>query len=104
LGVSDLAASERFYRDVLDLPTQRDGEDVRVEWPGFLLVLTEKPPTDRSKFHVGFRVGTRAEVDSWADRLRSSSVQIISGPASDNGTHQLFFLDPDQYVLEIYAD
>jgi catechol 2,3-dioxygenase-like lactoylglutathione lyase family enzyme len=104
LGVSDLPASERFYRDVLGLPTQRDGEDVVVQWPDFLLILTEKPPTDRSKFHFGFRVGSRGEVDSWADRLRSNSVQIIAGPASDNGTHQLFFLDPDQYVLEIYAD
>ncbi len=104
LGVSDLAASERFYRDVLELPTQRDGEDVSVQWPDFLLLLTEKPPADRSKFHFGFRVGSSAEVDGWADRLRSNSVQIISGPASDNGTRQLFFLDPDQYVVEIYAD
>jgi catechol 2,3-dioxygenase-like lactoylglutathione lyase family enzyme len=104
LGVSDIAASEKFYRDVLGLPTQRDGDDVRVQWPEFLLVLTEQPPADRSKFHVGFRVGSDAEVDAWAERLRSNSVQILSGPASDNGTRQLFFLDPDHYVLEIYAE
>lgn len=103
LGVSDLAASEKFYRDVLGLATERDGDDVRVEWPDFLLVLSEKPPADRSKFHFGFRVGSGAEVDTWAERLRSNSVQIISGPAGEDGARQLFFLDPDQYVVEIYA-
>lgn len=104
LGVTDLNASERFYRDVLGLDTKRDGEDVRVRWPDFSLVLTEKPPTDRSKFHFGFRVRDHAEVDTWAERLRSHKVQIISGPAGDNGSRQLFFLDPDQYVVEIYAE
>jgi len=33
LGVTDLAVSESFYRDVLELPGKRHGEDVRVEWP-----------------------------------------------------------------------
>lgn len=103
LGVGDLNASEKFYRDVLGLDTKRHGEDVRVQWPDFLLVLSEKPPTDRSKFHFGFRVGSDTEVDTWASRLRSHNVQIISGPATDNGSRQLFFLDPDQYVIEIYA-
>ena len=104
LGVTQLTASEEFYRDVLGLPAQRDGEDVRVEWPDFLLILRERPPADRSKFHFGFRVGSAAEVDAWAERLRSNGVQIISGPATDDGTRQLFFLDPDQYELEIYAE
>jgi catechol 2,3-dioxygenase-like lactoylglutathione lyase family enzyme len=104
LGVTDLAASEKFYRDVLGLPTRREGEDVRVHWPDFLLTLTERPPADRSKFHFGFRVNNGAQVDTWAERLRENNVQIISGPATDNGTRQLFFLDPDQYVVEIYAD
>lgn len=104
LGVTDLAASEKFYRDVLRLSTKREGEDVRVEWPDFLLILTERPPADRSKFHFGFRVESHAEVDTWADRLRSNNAQIISGPATSDGTRQLFFLDPDQYVVEIYAE
>jgi catechol 2,3-dioxygenase-like lactoylglutathione lyase family enzyme len=104
LGVSDIAASEKFYRDVLGLPAERDGENVRVQWSDFLLVLTEQPPADRSKSHVGFCVESDAEVDTWAERLRSHNVQILSGPASDNGARQLFFLDPDHYVLEIYAE
>jgi catechol 2,3-dioxygenase-like lactoylglutathione lyase family enzyme len=104
LGVSDLNASERFYRDVLQLATQRDGDDVRVQWDDFLLVLTERPPADRSKFHFGFSVDNAEEVDAWAERLREHRVQIVSGPATDGGTRQLFFLDPDQYLVEIYAE
>jgi len=104
LGVSDLAASEVFYRDVLGLPTKREGDDVRILWPDFLIILTEKPPADRSKFHFGFRVEHFAAVDSWAQRLRSHNVQIITGPATQDGTRQLFFLDPDQYEIEIYAE
>lgn len=104
LGVTDLTASEQFYRDVLGLDTKREGEDVRVRWPDFSLVLSEKPPADRSKFHFGFGVRTGAEVDAWAQRLRAHNVQIISGPAGESGSRQLFFLDPDQYVVEIYAE
>jgi catechol 2,3-dioxygenase-like lactoylglutathione lyase family enzyme len=104
LGVSDLAASEIFYRDVLGLPAKRDGDGVRVDWPDFLFVLSERPPADRGKFHFGFRVASAAEVDAWAERLRANNVQIVSGPASDGGTRQLFFLDPDHYEIEIYAE
>ncbi len=69
LGVSDIAESEVFYRDVLGLSTQRDGDEVRVQWPDFLLMLIEKPPTDRSKFHFGFQVGSGAEVDTLGGAL-----------------------------------
>lgn len=104
LGVADIAASEQFYRDVLGLSTKRDGDHVRVQWPDFLLVLTENPPAERSKFHFGFRVDSKSEVDTWAERLRANNVQILAGPATNDGTRQLFLLDPDQYVIEIYAD
>jgi catechol 2,3-dioxygenase-like lactoylglutathione lyase family enzyme len=104
LGVASIDESEKFYRDILGLPALREGSEVFVKWPEFLLVLTEKPPADRSKFHFGFEVGSAAEVDEWAERLRSNNVQIISGPASDGNTRQLFLLDPDQYVIEIFAN
>jgi catechol 2,3-dioxygenase-like lactoylglutathione lyase family enzyme len=104
LGVSDLARSETFYRDVLGLPAQREGGEVLVRWPEFLLVLSERPPASRGKFHFGFHVESAAEVDAWADRLRAAGAQIVSGPATDGTTRQLFFLDPDEYELEIFAD
>jgi catechol 2,3-dioxygenase-like lactoylglutathione lyase family enzyme len=104
LGVSSIDESEKFYRDILNLPALREGKDVFVQWPDFLLVLNENPPADRSKFHFGFEVDSSADVDMWADRLRQAGVRIISGPATDNGTRHVFFLDPDQYVVEIYSD
>jgi catechol 2,3-dioxygenase-like lactoylglutathione lyase family enzyme len=104
LGVSNVDESEKFYRDVLNLPALREGKEVFVQWPDFLLVLTEMPPADRSKFHFGFEVGTSADVDTWATRLRQDGVQIISGPANAGGVRHLFFLDPDQYVIEIYSN
>lgn len=104
LGVSNIDESERFYRDVLSLPALREGSEVFVQWPDFLLVLTEKPPADRSKFHFGFEVDSSADVDMWAGRLRENNVQIISGPATDAGARQVFFLDPDSYVIEIFSN
>ena len=104
LGVSDLARSEAFYRDVLGLTAQREGADVFVRWPEFLLVLSERPPASRGKFHFGFRVESAAQVDEWADRLRAAGAQIVSGPATDGNTRQLFFLDPDEYEVEIFSD
>lgn len=103
LGVTSIDASEKFYRDVLTLPALRERDEVFVRWPDFLLVLSEKPPTDRGKFHFGFEVSSSQDVDSWAERLRAAGVQILSGPATEDGSRQLFFLDPDQYVIEIFS-
>ncbi|HTX60073.1 MAG TPA: VOC family protein [Verrucomicrobiae bacterium] len=103
LGVSDTAISERFYRDVLGLPTQRAGEEIVVRWPDFLLVLAPRPPAGRGKFHFGFRVETADEVDRWAERLRANGAENVSGPFTDNGERQVYFIDPDDYEIEIYA-
>jgi catechol 2,3-dioxygenase-like lactoylglutathione lyase family enzyme len=104
LGVSDLAQSERFYGEILGLRVRHQGEDVVVQWADFLLVLMQNPPSERSKFHFGFRVDNHGEVDAWAQKLREHHVQIVSGPAGDDGLRQLFFLDPDQYLIEIYSE
>jgi catechol 2,3-dioxygenase-like lactoylglutathione lyase family enzyme len=103
LGVGDLERSEQFYRDVLQLPVQRRGEDVVVEWPDFLLILTARPPAHRSKMHFGFRLPSKAAVDAWAQRVRDAGVEIVSGPADRDGTYQLYLVDPDNYEIEIYS-
>ena len=104
LGVTDLEQSERFYRDVLGLPAVREGDEVFVRWPEFLLVLTPRPPADRSKFHFGFEVPSFDDVDAWAERLRGAGAQIVAGPATDENMRQLFFLDPDHYEIEIFSE
>ena len=104
LGVSDLRASGAFYRDALGLQVEDLGGDLAVNWPDFLLTLHENPPAGRGKFHFGFKVGQRSEVDAWAERLRGKGAQIVAGPAAREGTYHLFVLDPDAYEIEIYAD
>lgn len=104
LGVSDLAESERFYRDMLELPVERMGEEVCVRWPGLLLVLAANPPSARGKFHFGFRVESAAEVDRWAETLKAKGARVIAGPASQDGAYQMYLLDPDQYEIKIYSE
>ncbi|MGC8485650.1 MAG: VOC family protein [Candidatus Baltobacteraceae bacterium] len=102
LGVSDIEISERFYRDVLGLPTQRSADTVTVRWPAFTLELKERPPSDRGKFSFGFEVGAAADVDMWAQRLRAARVDIVSGPATHGNSRSLFCVDPDNYEIEIF--
>lgn len=104
LGVSDLSESEVFYRDALGLPVERRDSDLFVRWPDLLLVLTENPPSARGKFHFGFKVESDAEVDAWAERLRARGVRVIGRPISQDGIRKFFFLDPDQYEIEIYRE
>jgi len=104
LGVSNVGVSERFYGETLGLPTERVDEHVEIRWSDFLLVLTASPPAGRGKFHFGFRVETAEEVDVWAARLRESGVEIVTGPSGENGLRQLFFIDPDDYKIEIFFE
>jgi catechol-2,3-dioxygenase len=102
LGVSDLEESKRFYGDMLGLNIERRGDDLVVQWPDFALTLRQNPPAGRGKFHFGFQVDTRAEVDSWAQKLRENA-QVVSGPSELDGNYQLFVLDPDAYEIAIFA-
>jgi len=105
LGVANISISERFYGDVLGLPTKRIDDIVEIRWSDdFLLILNASPPAGRGKFHFGFRVGTAAEVDAWAERLRERGVEIVIGPSGDAGLRQLFCIDPDDYKIEIFSE
>ena len=104
LGVSDLSETEHFYRDVLELPVERQGGDLCVRWPELTVLFTENPPSARGKFHFGFRVASHDEVDAWADRLRGRNVRVLGAPISQDGSRKFYFLDPDQYEVEIYSE
>jgi catechol 2,3-dioxygenase-like lactoylglutathione lyase family enzyme len=103
LGVSDLDESERFYRDVLGLPTARRGDKVEVRWSNVTLTLAHRPPATRAKFQIGFSVENAADVDAWAARLRAGGVNIMSGPSNADGERRVYFVDPDNYEIEIVA-
>ncbi|HET7814467.1 MAG TPA: VOC family protein [Candidatus Baltobacteraceae bacterium] len=102
LGVSNLEESEAFYGRVLGLSIEHRDDDLIVQWPDFVLTLRHNPPAGRGKFHFGFQVENRAEVDAWAQKLRENG-QVVSGPADLDGNYQLFVLDPDAYEIAIFA-
>jgi len=67
VAVSDLAASERFYRTVLSVlgvePTHADAE--LVEWEDFGIGPTDRDHPVTRGLHVGFRAPDRAHVDAF---------------------------------------
>lgn len=103
LGVSDLAVSERFYRDVLGFEPRREDGEIFIELPDFLIVLTESPPAGRSKFHFGFKVGSNSEVDAWARRAKEHGARVEL-PHDRGGGRAVFLNDPDDYIIEIYSE
>ena len=103
LGVSDLAKSEQFYRNVLGLTPKPVDGDMHIRCGDFHIVLTETPPAGRAKFHFGFKVGTPGEVDAWAERAKKYGARM--DPAHDrDGGRVVYINDPDDYVIEIYYE
>jgi catechol 2,3-dioxygenase-like lactoylglutathione lyase family enzyme len=103
LGVSDLGASEHFYRDVLGFSVERTDESVVVSFGTFSLILEAAPPVGRAKFAFGFRIAD-ASLDELAARVRAGGGHILAGPApSEKGGRALLLMDPDHYQLEIFS-
>src|SRR5881396_4366348 len=67
IAVSDLAASERFYRTVLSVlgvePSHADAE--LVEWEDWDIGATDPEHPVTRGLHVGFRARDRAQVDAF---------------------------------------
>jgi catechol 2,3-dioxygenase-like lactoylglutathione lyase family enzyme len=97
LGVSDIDATERFYRDVLGVSPARHGDSVRISFGAFTLVFEHAPPTERAKFELGLRVDDPAALDAIAERVGTATYD------RDGGGRALFVTDPDHYTIEIYA-
>lgn len=62
--------------------------------------------------HIALRVATRAQVDTWIERLKSHRVAIdgphIQGPVgggleAGSGSYSIFFTDPNGICFEIFA-
>jgi catechol 2,3-dioxygenase-like lactoylglutathione lyase family enzyme len=97
LGVSDIDATERFYRDVLGVEMVRLGDAVRIAFGEFTLVFEHAPPTTRAKFELGLRVPDVAMLDAIAARAGAATYD------RDGGGRALFVTDPDHYTIEIFA-
>lgn len=121
LGVADLEASVRFYRDGLGFPS--DGiigqefeygavafiqlqHGVRLAlWPRKSIAHdTGLPvgPASATEFTLGHNVASKAEVDAVMARARSAGA-VITKPAHDTfwGGYSGYFQDPDGHLWEV---
>ncbi|HTU29518.1 MAG TPA: VOC family protein [Solirubrobacteraceae bacterium] len=101
IAVSDLAASERFYRTVLSAlgvePGHADAE--LVEWDDWAIGPTDPEHPVTRGLHVGFRASSRAAVDAFWQAGTDAGYRddgapgprTIYGPSYYGG----FLLDPD---------
>ena len=107
IAVSDLAASERFYRTVLSVlgvePSQADAE--LVEWEDWDLGPTDREHPVTRGLHVGFRARDRAQVDAfWQAGIDAGYRDDgAPGPRTQYGAdyYGAFVLDPDGHNVEV---
>jgi catechol 2,3-dioxygenase-like lactoylglutathione lyase family enzyme len=108
LHVRDLDASVRFYTDVIGLPRiPRPAFDFPGAWFAFgsqelhLIVEPDLPPATRRHHHFAVLVDDTFEAKA---ELASKGVTEFKGPAPrPDGAMQLFFYDPDGYMIEIFT-
>jgi catechol 2,3-dioxygenase-like lactoylglutathione lyase family enzyme len=119
LVVGDLDRSRRFYGDVLGLEEVSRPPNFTFAGAWFRLGDTElhllaqsdttgragQAPPGRS-IAGGLASHFALEVDdlaSWQERLRAHDVAVASGPMPrGDGVNQLFVLDPDGFVVELF--
>ncbi|MGC0419820.1 VOC family protein [Embleya sp. AB8] len=118
LNVRDVAASVRWYREVLDFvplfPWNTDDFDRQlIRHPsGVVLALTRHHHPDAGTGfderrtgldHLAFTVDSRAELDAWAARLTAAGVTHSGVTVTPKtGFTLLAFRDPDDIQLELY--
>jgi len=105
LNVTDIERSRRFYVDVLGMTLQWERE-------GFLFLrsgevdmgIIQRTPVQVDGMHFGFRLGSRAEVDTWHRYLVQHAVTILEGPFDRDDGRTFFASDPDGYSIEFYFE
>ena len=106
IAVSDLAASERFYRTVLSVlgvePSHADAE--LVEWDDWDIGPTDREHPVTRGLHVGFRARDRAQVDAFWQAGVDAGYRDdgAPGPRTQYGPTYYggFLLDPDGNSVE----
>jgi catechol 2,3-dioxygenase len=116
LYVSDLAASRRFYGEILGFPELPGG------FPGAaafstgrthheMLLIEVGPdatpiPNGRrlGMYHIGLKVGdTDDELRAALEDLLQAGVELV-GASDHTVTHSLYLKDPDGNEIELYVD
>ena len=105
LVVSDVDEAARYYQDTFGMElSYREGDFVFLSCGESDLALVKGLPLIHRRFHFGFRVTTREEVDAWLARLRERGEEIAHGPHDYGGYYTFSTLDPDGYAIEIYFE
>src|SRR5947209_17978400 len=107
IAVSDLSASERFYRTVLSVlgaePSRADAE--LVEWEDWDIGPTDREHPLTCGLHVGFRAPSRDAVDAYLQAGINAVYRDdgAPGPRTVYGPdyYGCFLLDPDGFVGEV---
>lgn len=113
LYVTDLAAARAFYKEVLDLPETAVFDDASFlqTGPSSTLILFDIDKLEsrqsripghgaRGQGHVALAIRPE-EMDAWRERLQAHGVEIEHEQDWPQGTHSIYFRDPDQNSLEL---
>ena len=121
IGVDDLDASMRFYRDGLGLPTkgivgeefeygavaffELEGGLTLALWPRQSMARDAGIPTgpkSPTEFTLAHNVGSKEEVDAVMEQARQAGAVVVK-PAQDTfwGGYAGYFQDPDEHMWEV---
>jgi catechol 2,3-dioxygenase-like lactoylglutathione lyase family enzyme len=113
LYVTDLSRARQFYVEVLDLPVTADFEDACFLQTGSnsTLILFDLEALlrrqsaipghgARGRGHVALAIPSE-EMDAWRERLLTHDVAIEHEQDWPQGTHSIYFRDPDENSIEL---
>lgn len=110
----ELEPMRSFYSNVLDFTIHEEDPGLFVGFQIGTLWFGLRPrgrgydgpavPHESAAIQLSFRVPP-ADVDLAYERLQEHTVEVIEGPTDQDWPHRtLFFRDPENNVLEIFAD
>ena len=105
LVVSDVERAETFYVGLFGMERQWTEEGfVFLSCGQSDVALSKGKPLIHRRFHFGFRVDSREDVDAWLERVMAHEAPVTHGP-EDYGDYYTFSCrDPDGYTIEIYFE
>lgn len=109
LNVRDMAASERFYVELLGMAEQwrPDSDNLYLSSGPDNLALHKAPAGERDEAtqrldHIGFFVANPEEVDQWYAFLEAAGVRMGTAPrAHRDGARSFYCYDPDGTLVQI---
>jgi len=105
LRVCDPQVSKAFYRECFDMHVvwEPDADNVYLSSGVDNLALHRAEAGGAGALdHMGFIVGSRDEVDAWAERLRTRGVALAAEPRDHrDGSRSFYCLDPDGLRIQV---